>query len=628
MSTFPLAATSAPPAGGAALGQVIAVSAAASVLICVLLVLGLGHRSGRITLLGRVADWAGEIGGLPNWAALSSALAGGALLSAVFGLYWDISLHIDRGRYPGPLANPAHYFILAGLFGIFSAGWLAVVLPRRRPGPAAVTITRDWQAPVSGVMLMACASFALLGFPLDDIWHRLFGQDVTLWGPTHLMMLSGAAMSLIGIMGLLSEARLARRAAPEAVRRPGREWGPFTRERVRALELIAGCGGLLAGVSIYQGEFDFGVPQYRLLFHPLLLALGASFALVVARVLAGRGAALGAAVFFIVLRGGLALIVGPLFGEVTPHLPLYLVEALLVEGVALAVGTTRAYRFGMLAGVACATVGLLAEWAWSQLWMPIPWPAQILPEAVALALPAAIAGGVLGAFVGGALALRAEVAATPRARRAAIANLLVIAAAIAYLVPTTVPAGARAQVALAEVAPAPTRTVQATVRVSPPDVANGADWLDATAWQGRGKLVVDPLRRVGDGVYMTTRPLPVFGKWKTAIRLARGSVMASVPVYLPEDAAIPAPLVAATASFQRAFVADHFIFQRERKRNVPGWLWGTAATVVLVCCMLLLAMLGWGLSRLAGGAEPWPKAGEARVRLRRERPAGAATGVA
>ena len=41
-------------------------------------------------------------------------------------------------------------------------------------------------------MLFACASFSLLGFPLDDGWHRIFGQDVTLWGPTHLMLIGGA----------------------------------------------------------------------------------------------------------------------------------------------------------------------------------------------------------------------------------------------------------------------------------------------------------------------------------------------------------------------------------------------------------------------------------------------------
>ena len=70
-------------------------------------------------------------------------------------------------------------------------------------------ITRDWYAPVGGLLLIACAFFALIGFPLDDVSHRLFGQDVTLWGPTHLMMLGCAALTLISILVLLSEARIA-----------------------------------------------------------------------------------------------------------------------------------------------------------------------------------------------------------------------------------------------------------------------------------------------------------------------------------------------------------------------------------------------------------------------------------
>ena len=51
---------------------------------------------------------------------------------------------------------------------------------------------------------MGAGAYALLGFPLDDVWHRLFGQDVTLWGPTHLMLIGGAGLSLIG-MALLHE---------------------------------------------------------------------------------------------------------------------------------------------------------------------------------------------------------------------------------------------------------------------------------------------------------------------------------------------------------------------------------------------------------------------------------------
>ena len=39
------------------------------------------------------------------------------------------------------------------------------------------------------------------------MWHRLFGQDVTLWGPTHLMLIGGAGMTLIGQAILLREGR-------------------------------------------------------------------------------------------------------------------------------------------------------------------------------------------------------------------------------------------------------------------------------------------------------------------------------------------------------------------------------------------------------------------------------------
>ena len=43
------------------------------------------------------------------------------------------------------------------------------------------------------------------------------------------------------------------------------------------------------------------------------------------------------------------------------------------------------------------TVGLAAEWGWSHIWMPIPWPTEILPQVAALGLAAALAGSLIGA---------------------------------------------------------------------------------------------------------------------------------------------------------------------------------------------------------------------------------------
>src|SRR6476660_6610116 len=246
-STF-LTLAASQPAGGAAIKEIIIATAGAMIVTALLLWLGFGHRSGKVAHLGRAAALGERVSGLPGWAALPSGVATVSLITAVFGMYWDISLHLDVGRDPGPLANPAHYFILLGLFGIFSAGFVAMVLPQEDIGPTSVRITRDWHAPLGGVLVCACGAFSLLGFPLDDMWHRLFGQDVTLWGPTHLMLIGGAAMTLVGIAVLTVEGQRANVTAG----RPLAERGS-----TRALRAVALTGGLMLGLSTLQAEFDF-----------------------------------------------------------------------------------------------------------------------------------------------------------------------------------------------------------------------------------------------------------------------------------------------------------------------------------------------------------------------------------
>ena len=218
-----------------------------------------------------------RVTGMPGWASLPSVVGTSSLLVALLGMYWDIALHINVGRDEGPLANPAHYLILVGLFGIFAAGCIAVGLPKgEKPTPSAVRITEGWYAPVGAILIALAGGYALLGFPLDDMWHRLFGQDVTLWGPTHLMLIGGAGMTLIGQAILLREGR------PDEGRR-GRGPDALRARTRRRSAASSAMGGLLIGLSTFQAEFDFGVPQFHMVFHPVLIAIAAGVALVASR---------------------------------------------------------------------------------------------------------------------------------------------------------------------------------------------------------------------------------------------------------------------------------------------------------------------------------------------------------
>ena len=148
-------------------------------------------------------------------------------------------------------------------------------------------------------------------------------------------------------------------------------------------QLRNGRARLLIGLSTFQAEFDFGVPQFQLLYQPMLIAFAAGLALVCARSLLGRGGALGGAGDLLrrARRPGAHGRRRPAATRV-PHFPLYLAEALLVEaaGLLLARAAPAALRRCSRA-LLIGTVGLAAEWGWSHVWMPLPWPAALLPEA-------------------------------------------------------------------------------------------------------------------------------------------------------------------------------------------------------------------------------------------------------
>jgi hypothetical protein len=575
------------PAGGAATGQALLATAGALVITAAMLTVVIGHRSGRLPHVARLSAFAERSSGIPGWASLPLFFVVGALLVAVLGMYWDISIHLDKGRDPGPLANSAHYFILAGLFGIFFAGLLSVSLPKgRRPSAAAVRIVPGWYAPLGGLLMTVSASFALAAFPLDDVWHRIFGQDVTLWGPTHLVLIGGAGLATVGALILLAEGVRARGDAT-----------PRTEPRWLLFRKVALAGAFLVALSTFQAEFDFAVPQFRLVWHPILLMLAAGIGLVTARLLIGRGGALLAVLMYLAIRGLLSLYVGPITGHTALHFPLYLAEALVVEAIGLRSRGERPIAFGALAGLGVGAVGLAAEWGWSHVWWTIPWTSALLPEGIVAGVLAGVAGGVIGGFVGGCLRAP-ERGRAPEPLSAPALAAVVVVGLFAFALPINGGPPTRAHFTLRELSPPPARQVAAALRLDPPDAADDAEWLNVTGWQGGGS-VVDPLHRIGPGVYRTTKPIPVHGNWKVTLRLHKGRTVAGLPIYMPPDPAIPVKGVPARRSFTRVFVRDKENLQREQKKGVPGFLTTGAYLVVLAIALGLLAALAWGLARFA-----------------------------
>jgi hypothetical protein len=428
------------------------------------------------------------------------------------------------------------------------------------------------------------------------VWHRIFGQDVTLWGPTHLMLIGGAGLSLVGMAVLYREGQL---AALQAGHDPEADVGRGMRIVVFARR-AAMMGGLLIGLSVFQAEFDFGVPQFRLVFQPLLIAVAAGCALVAARLWIGRGGAVAAVAFYLLIRGGVALVVGPLIGHAFPGMPLYLVEALCVEIAAVALARSP-LLLGAVSGLLVGTVGFAAEYAWSGVAFPLRWTSDILLEGVSMAVIGGVAGGIAGALL--VLGLWGRLPRPAVARPLYLGAVLAVAAAVANGLIVEVPSGS-ANLSVSDVAASPvgTRQGEATVRLSPADLADQPAWLTITSWQGKGDgtgLHIDRLQRVGDGVYRTTEPMPLSGNWKTMVRLADGRTLGAVPVFLPGDEVLRQPEIPATAQIDRPVQREATILQRERKTDVPGWLWAVASLVVLGCSLTLLAALGWGVSRLS-----------------------------
>jgi hypothetical protein len=474
---------------------------------------------------------------IPGWAAGMIGTAAFGLLVAGIGFYNDVAWHVGRGRDKELLTAP-HTMIIVGLGFIALAAGVGILFATLQRVDTALRI-RNLRIPWSAVPLGLLGVCALSGFPLDDLWHATYGIDVTMWSPTHMLMICGAAFSLIAAWLALAEAGV-----------------PFRQNRWTKVAHFVAAWFVLAGLTAPLGEFRFGVPQFQQLFHPVLLVLAASFAFVPTRIVLGRGWAL-----ILALATFLPETIGLMSSTSSDFVPtrtpgLFLTSALAVELAALLFGTERRLRFAVASGVGVATIGLAGEWWWNQ-GAAQPWNGSLLRDALLIGGLVSVGAAVLGAVYGGAV--NRQPARIPRAA--------VLAAVAVVLVGLWLPMPRRTSAVTAhiDVQPVAANSVALTVRVDPPDAAENARWFQAIAWQGGGLKVVG-LHAIAPGTYVSDAPLPVGGKWKTMLRLHTGAVMMSAPVFLPADPEIGVPEIPAQ-SRTIAFGGEEQYLMREVK---PG----------------------------------------------------------
>lgn len=346
------------------------------------------------------------------------ALIGYGILQALVGVIWDIQWHIDVGR--DRFLTPPHLMLYTGitLAGLTALAFGLAETVRYRHGAPGVDegSTTPWlrlfHAPL-GIIVVGCGALATLAAaPLDNYWHILYGIDVTLWGPFHVMGLVGGAVICFGLVYLFASER--NRYAKR-------------RERGRHVFVLF-CGSLAvlyAMLMLIASAPAFEEMWMRLgnwPVWPLLAAFATSFCLLAGVRFAGLGGAVGAALGFTAIRLGAGLFTpwathyvaqaqgmpfrgGAIeFAVVPASFPKWLIVwALAVEGLywLTATGRLKLRVAAPLGGAAAALlVGAFEHaWNWAYIEAGLNWQAALLAELPVVAVIGA-AGGALGAGFG------------------------------------------------------------------------------------------------------------------------------------------------------------------------------------------------------------------------------------
>jgi hypothetical protein len=221
------------------------------------------------------------------------------LMEAELGLAWDRSWHDRLGR--DQFWIPPHIMMYTGVGGTGLIALFIVLLEtvrynQKKSGvddSSTISVLRYFHAPIGFILLGFGTLTDLIAAPFDNYWHQLYGVDVTLWTPFHLMGALGAVMAGLGIIYAFASETVHERECSRAGASPaptstdpGFSDRPVSSRRFLDLNgpewalvvLLAALQEFILPALTAFTPITFGTLQ--LLTYPFILVTGASFCLI------------------------------------------------------------------------------------------------------------------------------------------------------------------------------------------------------------------------------------------------------------------------------------------------------------------------------------------------------------
>ena len=157
------------------------------------------------------------------------------LFQGSLGAVWDREWHAYVGR--DQFWTPPHtliYSCVAGAGLIALSMVLSETFRYRRDSTvvndtSTVSIFGIFHAPLGYAVTGFGALIALIAAPLDNYWHELYGIDIAMWAPFHMMGITGGLVGMLGMVYLFASEAAIDRASDQPVRKflglSALEWG-------------------------------------------------------------------------------------------------------------------------------------------------------------------------------------------------------------------------------------------------------------------------------------------------------------------------------------------------------------------------------------------------------------------